>query len=294
MATQYRFNGYPNEEVTIVSWETPDPTTPPHQLLTTSPPQHLFATLVHEEATLSHAPDRICGLRDSVQRSTGDVSTPPDQRYHAPGRPKSECSELSGSRLPTAMEHGLRGETIVHLEFLETQGRGFVHCHCPLIASLSSKTRSAAWRCNSEVGDTGDADVAEDRVYQPNCMRCDQLAFGGTESPCRGCGAIAYETASVGPASPSGRADGGPGGCVLAHGVTEPMKPCGVTQPKVDSKKLEEFMSEDDNESDEHNKNVRLSLGGSTEPTADEVTLTASTDPEEHSRIPRNEKVGGY
>lgn len=63
-------------------------------------------------------------------------------------------------------------------------------------------------------------------------------------------------------------------------------------------------MSDDASVYDGNNVNTSISLGGATEPTADEVTqsgwmmsgvtLTASTDLEEPSSVQSKEKTGGY
>ena len=248
------------------------------------------------------------------------------------------------------MEHRLGGHTKVQRKYPETQHRGFLHCHWhgklrthPLAASSSSEIISTTVRCNSEFRGSSDAVTGEVTAWQPNCMRCDQMAFGGSESPCRGCKAIVPETSSCGSVSVSSDvSDVVPRGRVSAHGVTEPMKSCGVTQPKVGGTKLveircsnyrlpdmdrlwwsciddervffiisaadlgrsecafwvqtdtdngltwtnekhgyffyeqsstREFMSDDDaSVYDDHNENASRSLGGATEPTADQVT----------------------
>ena len=139
-------------------------------------------------------------------------------------------TELSAPGESAAMEHRLGGHTKVQRKYPETQHRGFLHCHWhgklhthPLAASSISEIISTAVRCNSEFRGSSDAVTGEVTAWQPNCMRCD-----------RGCKAIVPETSSCGSVSVSSDvSDVVPRGRVSAHGVTEPMKSGGVTQPKV-------------------------------------------------------------
>ena len=88
---------------------------------------------------------------------------------------------------------------------------------------------------------------ATEHIWQPGCMRCDQLCLDGKESPCQGCGAIARQASNVGNAASGDHTDPALHGSALIHGGMEPMGAGGVqllnlhaaTRETVDKKMLE-------------------------------------------------------